>query len=444
MPGSPHLSDNQTLLGLAAAFLSAADDAAVRTPGQMTSALEQGMGWSGHSGATFIRTTAVVGAQSALVEPVLRKLGTRRGHEDEVRSACWRRAALWLTAEDILPVAAAARQLLVDLETANEVTADLILPNYTFKRAAGVESVHIGPVEILDAELAKRRVDAFDNEHVRFVIDGGRGLAFRDAAFDVSYPDTCWWVRVAAAPKNVRDEGAWLIDVAISLTRFLHRPWRGLPPGIKDREPAACEPSPRDQSGMFFIGDAVNAGGFSAPRYYELDEAAAQAIGSDGAKVIATAVFSPVRNSVGERVAQGLGWLTRARRAGDRSEAFLFYFTALEALLSSGKGEPVSQTIARQIAVMRNNKPASRIKTFDLVRKLYEVRSRLVHTGDRSALALDVRTMNALTDIVFWRVVRETDLSVPAAELIASLNRATFGEPWAPPMANRPSPDPDE
>jgi hypothetical protein len=190
---------------------------------------------------------------------------------------------------------------------------------------------------------------------------------------------------------------------------------------------------------MFFVGDSVSAGGFSAPRYYELDGEAARALGTADARAIATAVFSPVDNSVGARIAQGLGWLTRARRATDRSEAFLFYFTALEALLSSGKGEPVWQTIARQVAVMRNDRPASRVKTYDLVRKLYDVRSRLVHAGDRSALDLDVRTMHALTDVIFWRVIHEVDLSVPAATLTASLGHATFGDPWGPPKAELPT-----
>jgi hypothetical protein len=43
-------------------------------------------------------------------------------------------------------------------------------------------------------------------------------------------------------------------------------------------------------------------------------------------------------------VGQGLGWLSRGRQAESRTERFLFFFTALEALLSSDdKGDPVTQ-----------------------------------------------------------------------------------------------------
>lgn len=436
MPAKSRFLSDPKLVALASAFLEDADGAAVRSHEEMSAAFTDGHGWASHSGVTFIQRPAVRATQAALVDAILRKLSTRAGHEDEVRSATWREAALWLTTDEPAPVADAARQLLKAIEERDEVTADLVLPNYTFRRAPGVESVRIGPVEVLDAEVAKARVDALDNEHLRFVVDGGRGSAFRERAVEISYPATCWWVRVAASERNVRDEGAWLIDTAISLARFLHRPWGGLAVGHKDLEPHAFEPSPQDQSGAFFVGDRFSGGGRTAARYYELDGTAARALESDRARSIAASIFEPTKHSVGGRVALALGWLTRARRTRDRFEALLFYFTALETLLVPGKVEPVSQTISRQVAVILRDKPTNRRTMFQRMRQLYEMRSTLVHAGQRTALASDVRTMSVVTDHVFMRVVNEVDLSIPAETLIASLNDATFGDPWEPPKAD--------
>lgn len=439
MPATPNLFSDSKLIEAAVAFFADAESAVARTVDEVGDAMRDGEGWTSHSGVTFIQRPAVRGSQGALVEAILRKLGPRSGHEDEIRSATWRGAAQWLTASERTPPEDAARLMLRTIGETAEVTADLVIPNYTFRRAQGVSGARIGPVEILDSEIAKARVDALDNEHVRFAIDHGRGTSIRDSAVEVSYPGTCWWVRVGAAERNIRDEGAWLIDTAISLARFLHRPWGGLAVGHKDREPHAFEPVPMDQSGMFFVGTKVSTGGRTAARYYELDATAVAALESDRAVSIATSIFEPLKNSVGLRVGLALPWLTRARRTSDRSEALLFYFTALETLLAPGKGEPISQTISRQIPVILRDRPASRKSLFQRMRQLYDMRSTLVHSGRRSALASDVRTMSVITDRVFMRIVNEVDLTTSVDDLIGSLNDATFGDAWTSPTAALPS-----
>lgn len=433
MTGRSNLSDDAKLVDLAETFLARATEAVIPTEEEMSAVFEAGVGWTAHGALTFRHTTAVTNSLSDFVEIVSRKLGPRAAHEDELRRACWGMASEWLSKESPDDVRSAARRMMANIGAIGEVSAHLILPNYTFQRAPGVDSVCVGPVEILDTQIAKRRIDALDNEHIRVVINGGRGLTWREGATEASFPSTCWWVKVTAARRNVRDEGAWLIDVAIALARFLHRPWGGLAPGHKDREPAAFEPTPRDPSGIFFVGDTVMTGDFTAPRYYQLDAAAVASLESDDAKTKAAAIFEPVKDSVGGRIALALGWLTRARRAADRSEAVLFYFTALEALLSPGKSEPIAQTIARHVAVMRSDKPAARYRTFELVLELYALRSSLVHQGNRDVLALDVRRMSALTDTVLWRLIHEVDLSAKSAALLYSLKAASFGDPWSPP-----------
>lgn len=113
--------------------------------------MRDGEGWTSHSGVTFIQRPAVRGSQGALVEAILRKLGPRSGHEDEIRSTTWRGAAQWLTASERTPPEDAARLMLRTIGETADVTADLVIPNYTFRRAQGVSGARIGPVEILES-----------------------------------------------------------------------------------------------------------------------------------------------------------------------------------------------------------------------------------------------------------------------------------------------------
>ena len=54
--------------------------------------------------------------------------------------------------------------------------------------------------------------------------------------------------------------------------------------------------------------------------------------------------------------------MTRGRQARDRSERLLFFFTAIEALLSGDdKTAPVTQTIARRAATILVDDPTHRL-----------------------------------------------------------------------------------
>lgn len=193
MPATPNLFSDSKLIEAAVAFFADAESAVARTVDEVGDAMRDGEGWTSHSGVTFIQRPAVRGSQGALVEAILRKLGPRSGHEDEIRSTTWRGAAQWLTASERTPPEDAARLMLRTIGETADVTADLVIPNYTFRRAQGVSGARIGPVEILDSEIAKARVDALDNEHVRFAIDHGRGTSIRDSAVALF---TSYWRRL--------------------------------------------------------------------------------------------------------------------------------------------------------------------------------------------------------------------------------------------------------
>lgn len=421
------LSSNPTFRAKAEAFLSLAAEA-VMDDDQINQAVKRGSGYQFTMGVFFEPRETVVEAQYALIKPVLRKLGALRGSEAELRSLTWLHASAWVSADTPEPISTAAASLLDAMAQCGREPLDLYLPNYTFRLATGVEGVNLGRVAILPSALAAEAAAPF-SKTFRVDIDEGCGQSF-DEVLITHFVKVCWRVQLHASPQNAREEAAWLVDVAISLIRKLHRPWRGLAPDLKDREPNAFEPTLEDDPSFYIQGDSYGAGPMSKARYYLIDEKAATALTSARSLALAALIFDPPPHSVAERVAQGLGWMTRARRAKDKSEAFLYFFTAFEALLSGEKGQPVTATIARHFAVLWHDEPEARRVAAKWLQDLYVVRSRLVHMGHREALAPDVRNLHNAADRIFRDLMLSLDLTMAANDFYAKLRDASFGAPW--------------
>lgn len=428
MAKSGSLASNAALRAKAQAFLEIAETATLAHQ-EIGQAVTQGPGFQFSIGVYFSRRPDVLEAQHKLIQPALRVLGSQRGNEEELRSLTWRRAALWVAAKPPRDITMAVRALLIEMDGSGLEEATLYLPNYTFRLAPGVDSVRLGKVDILPSSAAAQAVEP-NSKTLRVSLDGGRGVDHDGNVFVAHFPHVCWRVRLKAAAKNVREEGAWVIDVAISLARLLHRPWEGDPPDLKDVEPHAFEPTHGDPSGFVLRGDTYTLGAMSRPRHYLIDQAAADALMSEQNQAIADCIFDPVAKSLAERIAQGLGWMTRARRVADKSEAFLYFFTALEALLSPEKGQPVTQTIARHFAVIWSDQPEARRTAAKWLAELYNVRSLGVHTGRREALAADVRNLHNAVDQIFRTVLLQVDIRMAAHTFNEHLRDASYGSPW--------------
>lgn len=427
MSSAHDLASSVPLRAKAEAFLLLAEEALLdgRAAGE---ALARGAGYQFILGTFFSTPDALMQAQFELVKPVLQKLGTLSGSEKELRALTWRHAREWAISDAPKDIKVAARGLLQDMGASGREAVDLYLPNYTFQLDPGVEGVTLGSVAILPSTSAAQAVEPFA-QTLRVNIDGGHGQSYDDGVVTHFMP-VCWRVRLNASPHNVRDEGAWMIDVAISLARALHRPWKGLPPDLKDREPNAFAPTEEKESGFYVTADRYGCGAMTKARYYLIDAVAAANLMSERNQAIARLIFDPPLRSLAERVAQGLGWLTRGRRAQDRSEAFLHFFTALEALFSGERGQPVTATIARHFAVIWSDDPDVRRVAAKWLMQLYETRSALVHAGRREVLEPDVRNLHNAADRIFRAVLLNVDLEMAADTFASQLRDASYGSLW--------------
>jgi hypothetical protein len=174
-------------------------------------------------------------------------------------------------------------------------------------------------------------------------------------------------------------------------------------------------------------GKQALAGGSQVPPWYEIDAKVVATVSDKDFIAKADNIFAPAKGSLAERLGQGLGWLTRGRQAEDRAERFLYFFTAIEALLSSDdKTAPVTQTIARHGAVLLTDENEVRLKIAKLFKSLYNSRSALVHAGNGSILWSSADAAQSMFAIVLEKV----DLKIKHTTFCEDLAAPSYGLPW--------------
>lgn len=249
--------------------------------------------------------------------------------------------------------------------------------------------------------------------------------------YSVGMPRMVWVVDVPAAKENVPEETKWLIDVAVSFMRLSSRHWSVRYPKPGQIEPHPTLPASLGAPHVTFINDTAYTGGKKLPGIYDIDKKVAKDLQSPECQQRAAILFDPPSKSLAMRVAQGLGWLTRGRQVSDRAERLLSFFTALEALLTSNdKDDPVTQTIARHVSVIHNQKIGDRVQVYNRVKSLYGLRSAVVHSGKREVLWEDVNTLQWITEAVYGVVLHRCDLAMSQDKFAQSLSDASHGLPW--------------
>jgi hypothetical protein len=254
-------------------------------------------------------------------------------------------------------------------------------------------------------------------------------------------PESVWVVEVAATKENVTEEAKWLIDVAVSFMRLSATEWTGPWARLGSTEPSANYELDRALPRATLDGDTIIVPGWDFAGWYNLAERQAKELLSAPVQARANLIFDPPDKSLAQRVALGLGWMTRGRQTADRAERFLAFFTALEAVLTSNdRGAPVTQVISRYGSVIYTKHIKSRGGVFNDIKGLYSVRSEVVHRGKRDVLGLQVAQLEHFVEAIYWLVLSFCDLSMPQEEFEESLAIASHGVRWkhAPPLSDDP------
>jgi len=436
--GSRLAGDTELRGHLADFFMRVSDDEGLPPPG---SGVSVGLSKTADrqyrmvNGANFSVRPETGAAAVAAARRAARLLGPVAGHERDVAEALWREAARRATTFPRPEVAESVTTFLKAIEVDAARPFIQVTGNVLFRLLPGVDEVAIGPVKIARGEVAMARYAPGGESDWRLevgdsmaeIVDGVRG------ALTLTLAPTCWLVECRAAPRNLREQAAWLVDVGISLLRLAYRETPVSFPHVGEVEAHPRTALAENEHALAVREGGMTWGAPDVPGIYEVAPATAAITQEAAFQARAAAIFDPKPKSVGERVAQGLGWLTRSRRSPDRAERLLHTFTALEALLSQAdKRAPVVQTLARHAAVILWATPPERADGARRLRGLYEVRSALVHRGAREVSQSDADTIQYLVEILFWRVLDTVPLERSHAEFCAELAEASYGGPWPP------------
>jgi hypothetical protein len=299
--------------------------------------------------------------------------------------------------------------------------------------APDVKELSIGRVRAMRTlDLSLERKINYPCSRVQVVpAESGFSLQFTASNALITMHPVCWIVKVDSILENVEEEGKWLIDVAVSLLRLSYNPRGSHFPGIGTKEPHPTKGSMLHNEGVKFKGADALAGGSTLPCWYDIDANVLTTVSGIDFTAKADSIFAPAKKTLAERVSQGLGWLTRGRQAEDRAERLLYFFTAIEALLSNDdKTAPVTQTIARHGAVLLTDDNEERFKIAGHIKSLYNSRSALVHAGNRSILWSSANSAQQLAEAMFSIVLQRADLKSAHAKFCDGLAACSFGLPW--------------
>lgn len=380
-------------------------------------------------GVLFNVSDAAIAAQNALVEKLLKALGPIRGHRSDVEPAMWGFAVSVLRTGGSAPTQTEIDSFLSEVEANSTQSVRLIRPCHNVRLTDNIRAITIGPVTArrtatalpaLRRSCPKIKFHLSDESHT----DSGSLL-------DIFLPPVIWDVEVTAAKQVRNEEATWLIDVTLSLLRLATKAsdLGPLAPAIGKVEAHPILSYPKQQN-QITIGpsSSYSFGGWELPNAYELGRSAKRALRSKKAQSRIELVFAPPKNSLAQRFAQGLGWLSRGRQSADRPTRLLYFFTAVEALLSdSDKTAPVVQTVARHAAVILSDDNQKRAQISKDIRGLYGLRSSLVHTGKRGIYDQDSNTIQYVAELLFLHVWTRLDLAMTHESFVLALSEASYG-----------------
>lgn len=422
-------NDARELLGK---FLEHAFASAVRTQSDFEKIAKREAGLRLNHGITFCVDRAMRTAENAIVSRLVSHLGPQLGHYKEVADVLWDVAAKGFSDGKQPNDPSLAASCFSKMHELSASTVQFVHPAYNVVLTEGVKEIQIGPVAIRSGLDVAARLSK-QNDKITFGIEHPPGFQ-TGGGVNYNVSETMWDIEVASSSAARIEHASWLTCIATSLIRLVveYSNMGPLFPRSADVENLPFEPHRTFDDHITVIArESFSMGGGKAGRHYELGKQAKRSLSDKALRERISQVFDPPNKSLAQRFSQGLGWLAKGRQAKDRSDRFLFFFTALEALLSSDdKTSPIVQTIARHAAVLWTNDISERVKISRKIRKLYATRSALVHAGTRSVTYEGASEIHQIAENVFFAVWDTVDLKMKHMNFCEKLSEASYGLPY--------------
>lgn len=416
-------------VNLALRFLDAAKKAVVQDLGAV---MRDHPGWGIRITPefAFVVSPQFAGIERELVRNCIRSLGPAYGSEKEIADTLWKAAEVAIrnggSDTEFVPSLRSTYEKHLSSKYWHIVRNPLVV----FSGSADVFT--IGPVAAMTGSDAAALCPK--HPQVRILQSETHMLSKQGVQIEFGLPPVVWRVQVQGAKENAAIEAAWLVDIALSLLR-LHLRIGSQSTSVQLIGEIEGHPiNIRQPSGPHLTttetGFSIDPMGTIPPALVIDQEVRTIAASADFVRH-ADAIFGGDAKSLSARFAQGLGWMSRGRRAADRSERMLYFFTAIESLLTSDdKNEPVVQNIARNAAAIIYDDYESRTKFAADLKKLYSIRSALIHAGKRGATIADSNEAQAIAELLHLRIMERSRLDIPFSEFTAGVQVATYGARW--------------
>lgn len=381
-------------------------------------------------GVWFIESDAAKAARNIAIAELTRILGSVSSDEDENDRLLWRVAAELSKSPNPENIDQSLAKMFDEIERNIVEKRIFISQNHTIRFTGTIEDLRIGPVravktEILETELLNEDVG---NEFLSIayspVYNDGQNSGERIK------PDLLWEIVLTASIKNIKEQAIWMVNVALGIIRIAEIQQSSYYPFLSSiPEANPFEDRPNGTFGLVlakscqhFIGNDIDV--------IQIDDDIRATLMSDPCKKYMS-IFEFKKGSVGARVAQGLGWMTRGRQSSDRAERLLYFFTAMESLLTNDdKTIPVTQNIARHASVILAEKPEDRLEIANKIKSLYAARSCLVHAGKRTVTRVNANMMQNIVESTYLHIMSHVDPLTNFSDLNAALAKASYGGPW--------------
>lgn len=243
---------------------------------------------------------------------------------------------------------------------------------------------------------------------------------------------TVWWINTKASKSLTEARARWFADVFMSCVRIgIRKPDYCHRPKIGEIEAKPFQDGFHVRKFGYFNEKKIHFPGNRSIGRYKVTEEFRNEFHSDSFQKKLSLILNPAKNSLAERLQNSLAWHTRGRQASDFSERLLCFFTALEALLGSkDQNVPITENISRHISIIISKTPETREETFKEVKKLYSLRSALVHRGDMEASYINANNIEYLSERVLQIVWTECDHKDQHKTFIDALISASHGRSW--------------
>lgn len=282
-----------------------------------------------------------------------------------------------------------------------------VIPNDVLRFSPNVEQFHFGDtIKCIKSEMLQSQYLGYRKQSVEIIIDPNAMLHHDHIALRTN---TCFCVHVHEAHLEIaRDVACWRIDAAISLLRLYSKYKLAPCEDIIDRtvlgEPEHVAYYSSCYNNVLTILPDEEKEIFSTypnnRSYYIIRPDTQDRLNQTSFATTCDKILDP--NSTKEfcqRLYKALGWMTKARVADNIAIKFLYFFTSIEALLTPKKRsttctkdnqckyyDATTSTIAAYFAMTITSSIESSKALYCKIKKLYNSRSDLVHSGSYDEL----------------------------------------------------------